>query len=111
MTEEAGCALLKSRFEAAGYAIAQRYLFDEEGVRVELDGFDPGARVGYEYLTAEAGDQFELTAEVVASLEARMAKSELFLLLIDEADAPSEQLLGMAADHFLAAVGKRRPAR
>jgi hypothetical protein len=108
MTEEAGCALLKSRFEKAGYTIAERYKLAIGGTEIELDGFDPVGRIGYEYITTEAGDRSEITPAVMAALEAAMLRDELYVLLIDEIDAPDERLLTLAADRFLAAAGARR---
>ena len=103
LTEAEGCALLKVRFSEAGYAIQEHVAFEEEGVEVVLDGYDPAARVGYEYLTTEAGDREEFTPEVVAALEARMREGELFLFLIDELDVDARGL-SLAAERFLLAV-------
>lgn len=100
MTEAEGCALLKSVFEAAGYQIAERVPLQVGGVRVELDGFDARAGVGYEFLTTEAGDRAEFTAEVVGQLEVRIRRGELALLLIDERDVTRERLR-FAAERFL----------
>ncbi len=47
MQEREACALLKARFEAAGLHIAENVMFDEAGVRFDMDGFDAAARVGY----------------------------------------------------------------
>lgn len=107
MTEEAGCALLKSRFAAAGYTILEEYLFSEEGVSIKLDGFDPDQCVGYEYITSIAGDRKAVTPEIVEALEARMARGKLFVLLVDEVEAPTEQTLTLAADRFLARLRER----
>ena len=108
MTETDGCALLRTLFEAAGHRIVPDHPFDEDGVRVTLDGFDPQTRVGFEYVTAEARDRHEFTPEVVEALEARMAKGELFLLLLDEEDV-DEATMRFAAERFLAQVaGARR---
>ncbi|MBL4845468.1 MAG: hypothetical protein JKY65_08085 [Planctomycetes bacterium] len=103
LTEEEGCALLKVRFNEAGFKIQERFVFEEVGVSVELDGFDPEARVGYEYLTTEEGDRIEFTPSVVASLEGLMEKGELFLLMIDERSVDAKGL-SLAAERFLAYV-------
>jgi hypothetical protein len=80
MTEAEGCVVLKSRFEAAGLTVVERYPLDG----VVLDGYDPEKRIGYEFITTEAGDREELTPAVIAALEARMEKGELLVLLVDE---------------------------
>ena len=107
MDEREGCALLKERFTAAGLSIEEAYAFREGGVAVSIDGFDPARRVGYEYITTEAGDRAELTADVVAELEDRMTRGELFLLLIDEREVDGGATLGRAADHFLGVLRAR----
>jgi len=103
LTEAEGCALLKVRFKEAGFAIQERFQFEEVGVSVELDGFDPEARVGYEYLTTEEGDRIEFTPAVVGALEGQMKKGELFLLMVDEREVDARGL-SLAAERFLAYV-------
>jgi hypothetical protein len=101
MTEKQACALLKARFEKAGYTIAENVAFDEAGVKFEVDGFDADRRVGYEYLTEEAGDSWDVDGAVISALEARRDAGELFILVVDEKDATDEAALGRAADVFL----------
>jgi len=101
MTEKDACALLKARFQKAGYKIAENVAFDEDGVAFEVDGFDAAKRVGYEYITDEAGDTWDVGSDVVAALEARRDAGELFILVVGEADAPDAAALGRAADLFL----------
>jgi hypothetical protein len=110
MDERNACALLKQRFEAAGFKIEENRPFEEEGVAFEIDGFDPEARVGYEYISAEAGDSWDVDGDVQAALEARRKKGEVHILFVDEADAAE---LGARADAFLAALkkpAKKKPA-
>jgi hypothetical protein len=101
MTERDACALLKARFERAGYRIAENIPFEEGDVRFEIDGFDAAKRVGYEYLTAEAGDSWDVDGAVISALHARREAGELFILVVDEADAPDAASLGRVADMFL----------
>ena len=114
MEETAACALLKARFEAAGYRIEENIDFDEDGVRFELDGFDPDKRVGYEYVSSDAGDGWDVDDSVIGALAARRDKGELFVLVIDERDAPDPGALGAKADAFLAGLPKsekKKPAK
>jgi hypothetical protein len=104
MDERNACALLKQRFEAAGFHIEENRPFDEAGVQFEIDGFDPEARVGYEYISSEAGDGWDVDATVVAALEARRKKGEVHVLFVDEADAAR---LGELADAFLASLAPK----
>jgi len=101
MTEKDACALLKARFQKAGYKIAENVAFDEDGVAFEVDGFDAAKRVGYEYVTDEAGDTWDVGSDVVSALEARRDAGELFILVVGETDAPDVAALGRAADLFL----------
>jgi hypothetical protein len=106
MQETAACAVLKARFEAAGFHIVENQMFEEEGIRFEMDGFDPDRRVGYEYVTEEAGDGWDVDEAVIAALAKRKAKGELFVLVIGEADAPDAKALAAKADAFLAELPK-----
>ena len=101
MEERAACALLRARFEAAGFHIQENRVFDEAGIRFELDGFDPERRVGYEYLTADAGDGWDVGDDVIAALEARKQHGDVFILVVDEREAPDAETLGERADAFL----------
>ncbi|HEY0252596.1 MAG TPA: hypothetical protein VGC41_13770 [Kofleriaceae bacterium] len=101
MKEQAACALLKARFEKAGYHIEQNVTFDEDGVSFEVDGFDDEKRVGYEYLTEEAGDSWDVDSDVIAKLNERRDAGEVFILVVSEADAPDAKSLTSAADVFL----------
>jgi hypothetical protein len=101
MEERAACALLRARFEAAGFHIEENQVFDEAGIKFEIDGFDAERRVGYEYLTGEAGDGWDVGDDVIAELEVRKQRGELFVLIVDEREAPDAEALGERADAFL----------
>ena len=107
MQERAACALLKQRFEAAGFKIEDNLPFDEDGVRFEIDGFDARHRVGYEYATEEAGDSWDVDESVITALDARRERGELYVLIVHETDAPDAESLGTAADAFLADLRAR----
>jgi hypothetical protein len=101
MEERIACALLKQKFEAAGFFIEENQPFDENGVQFDMDGFDSKYRVGYEYVTREAGDDWDVDGAVISALEDRMKKGELYVLVIDEANAPDERSLYKAINVFL----------
>lgn len=102
--ERAACAQLKRRFEAAGFRIKENQTFDENGVRFDIDGFDAERRVGYEYVTKEAGDGWDVDDDVIAALAERRKRGELHVLVVDEADAPDAATLDEAIDEFLSAL-------
>jgi hypothetical protein len=108
VNEADGTALLLARFTEAGYRIAENVRFHEGDIDVHLDGWDADARVGYEYLTEEAGDHAEFDVATLANFDARMRAGELFVLLIDEHDAITREDLDVAARGFLAEVTRRR---
>ncbi|MEW6283711.1 MAG: hypothetical protein AB1758_34185 [Candidatus Eremiobacterota bacterium] len=108
LDESRGTALLKERFEQAGYKIWSNYPWQAEGVSAQLDGFDPDALVGYEFITTSAGDRAEITAAVVDTLERLAEEGRVYVLLVDEVEAPDEETLGEAAGRFLAEVARRR---
>lgn len=86
LSEADGRTVLKEAFESQGYAIQVNYSLDVGGVRVELDGYDPEARVGYEYITSQDG----LSAE---ELEQLMEQRHCELFLIDEKIVPDAPTL------------------
>lgn len=100
--------MLLARFTAAGYHIQQNFHFHEADLEVDLDGWDPIARVGYEYMTREANDDMQFTPEALTAFERRMSRHELFVFLVDERDAVTETDLGRAADAFLGEIADRR---
>lgn len=104
MEERVACAQLKKRFEAAGFQIKENQPFDEHGVRFDIDGFDAARRVGYEYVTAESGDGWDVDDDVIAALAERRTRGELHVLIVDEADAPDAASLDAAIDAFLKTV-------
>ncbi len=117
MDERKAAALLKKRFEAAGCKIEENRQLDEAGVRFEIDGYDPATKVGYEYVTEEAGDSWDVDGEVIAKLDAARDDGALYIFVIDEGDAPDDASLGKAADAFLAELkeagvlgGEKKPA-
>src|SRR5262245_36315794 len=72
-----------------------------------MDGFDAERRVGYEYVTAEAGDGWDVDGEVIAALADRRRRGEIHVLIIDEEDAPDAASLDHAIDEFLAGLPPR----
>ena len=72
-----------------------------------MDGFDPEKRVGFEYVTTEAGDRDEVTSGLIAALDARMERGDLFVLIVDEEDAPDAIRLNEAAEGFLEELFRR----
>lgn len=111
MDERAACRLLKQRFEAAGFHIEENRTFDEAGVRFEIDGFDPQARVGYEYVTREAGDDWDVDDQVIAALAARRAAGDLHILVVDERIAEHAAGLETVAAAFLAELPRRHVSK
>lgn len=109
--EAEGCEILQSVFAARGYPVLRDVAFAEGGVTFDADGWEPAARVGFEYLTSEAGDHEDLTADEMAELAARMDRGELFFLILDAVEVDEPDLLRWAAHQFLDEVERRRGGR
>ena len=108
LTESQGCAVLKESFQAAGYNIVDNFGFSEGLIRFSVDGYDPSTRVGFEFITTDAGDRAELSQEMIRQIEQRIAQGELFILLVDEYEVESADELRMHAERFLEMVAVRR---
>lgn len=90
----AGRIVLKEAFEAQGYSIVENFpLRLEGGVVVELDGYDPAAQVGYEYLTEEDGLE-------PGPLDLLMGHSHCRIFLIDESQVRDANAMLAAVFEF-----------
>jgi hypothetical protein len=107
MEERKASERLKQRFEQAGFRIAESVDFNEHGLRFDLDGFDAEAKVGYEYVTDEAGDGWDVDDDVVVKLTDLRKSGALHVLVIDEEEAPDEASLDRAIDEFLDELKER----
>lgn len=102
LSEHEGCQVLTRVFTAHGYRLqAHHPLQLPSGFRVSLDGYDPEKKVGFEYITNEAGDRQELTPEVIEELEDGIDAGRFILLLVDELDISSAEELEQLAQRFL----------
>lgn len=107
MNEREGSERLSAIFRAAGYDIATHVPLALDAGTVQLDGWDATRKVGFELITTEAGDRAEFTPAVIAEIETRMERGELYLFLIDEALTPRPEALERAAGRFLATLKSR----
>lgn len=107
LTEAEGVRLLREEFEKAGLSIREGEPFEVAGTVLSLDGFDPERRVGFEFVTEEAGDRGSFGENVVAALEEKLGRGEAHLLLVDEWDVEEPEELRFAARRFLAELRSR----
>lgn len=107
LSEAEGVRLLREEFERAGLSIRAGEPFEVAGTVLSLDGFDPERRVGFEFVTSEAGDRGTFGADVVAALEEKVGRGEAHLLLVDEWDVEEPEELRLAARRFLDALRVR----
>jgi type II secretory pathway predicted ATPase ExeA len=110
LSEAAGRAVLARVFAAAGYACREDQVVTIDDHAVTLDGWDAAARVGYEFITAEAQDEVEFTAAAIDALEASTSRGEIAVLLVDEHEALTGDALEHAARRFLERVKRGPPA-
>ena len=114
VSETKACDLLARLFKSRGYAVSRNVMFREYGVEFHADGWDPRARVGFEFLSSEDDDHDDLTLAEYQTLMAAQKRGELSLFIIDEVEPLSAADLVRAATDFLdevAAAKVRRTAR
>jgi len=107
VNEREGSALLRNIFEGAGCTIAEGVKKRFDAGEVTLDGWDEARRIGFEFITTEAGDRAEFTVPVLEEIERRMRAGEFFLFLIDEETTTEAAILERAARRFLDTLKKR----
>ncbi len=93
LNEATGRLILKAAFEAQGFTITENYTLQVDQSAVELDGYDPVARVGYEYSTSEDGLDFSL-------LDGLMLQNHCRVFVIDEQLADDAQDILSAVFEF-----------
>jgi len=111
LCEMEGCSLLAELFRARGYSIQRNVLFEEYGVSFHLDGWDPQARVGFEFLTSEDEDHDDLSLEEYKALNVQQQQGELSLFIIDEVEPLTASALLQEANEFLDEVKEAAQAR
>lgn len=108
LSEAEGRAVLKEIFETRGYQIREDFPFREESVTFNADGWDPDARVGYEYMTHEERDHEDLSPDELLRIGEWVEAGRLYLFIIDETDIAGREELAAAAIGFLEEVDRRR---
>jgi hypothetical protein len=101
VSETKACDLLARLFKARGYAVTRNVMFREYGVEFHADGWDPRARVGFEFLSSEDDDHDDLSLTEYKALMAAQQRGELALFIIDEVEPLSAADLARAAEEFL----------
>lgn len=99
--EAGGRRILRRVFSDAGFQIEEDFPLQVLGTVILLDGYDPGRRVGYEYVTTEAGDRRNIDQQVLAELDRMNEEGLLYLLLLDEQLIDSEEQLIVACHDYL----------
>ena len=110
LSETQACDLLARMFRSRGYAVVRNVAFREYGVEFHADGWDPKARVGFEFLTSEDDDHDDLTLAEYQTLMAAAQRGELAMFVIDEVEPITKADLFVAAEEFLDAVEAARTA-
>ena len=110
LSETEGCNLLARLFKSRGYSIARNVPFREYGVSFHIDGWDPKARVGFEFLTSEDEDHDDLTLGEFKALMMAQQRGELSVFVIDEFEPLTAADLLAAANTFLDEVADAKRA-
>lgn len=108
LSEHQGREILRETFEARGFAIVEGFPFREGDVSFDADGWDPNARVGYEFMTTSARDHEDLAPDELLRLSEWIREGRLFLFIVDETDVRDADELRRAAGAFLDEVERRR---
>lgn len=111
VSETKACDLLARLFKSRGYAVSRNVMFREYGVEFHADGWDPRARVGFEFLSSEDDDHDDLTLAEYQTLMSAQKRGELSLFIIDEVEPLSATDLVRAATDFLDEVEAARVRR
>ena len=101
LSETVACDLLARLFRSRGYAIERNVPFREYGVEFHIDGWDPRARVGFEFLSSEDDDHDDLSLAEYQTLSTAQQRGELSLFILDEVEPLSAAELTAAARDFL----------
>lgn len=109
--ETKACELLARVFRRRGYAIVRNVPFSEYGVVFHIDGWDPKARVGFEFLSSEDDDHDDLTLKEYQTLMDAQMRGELAIFVIDEVEPVDADDLRKAAEEFLDEVTNAIDAR
>ena len=109
LSEAAARTLITERFRAAGLRIRYDVPVVQSGgdpaFELTVDGYDPQARIGFEYVAASEVDT-DLTAAERAALA---LDSEHRILVLDEVSEAERDALLAAVDRFLRFLAEVRP--
>lgn len=111
LSETKACDLLARLFRARGYVVTRNIPFREYGVSFHIDGWDPKARVGFEFLTSEDEDHDDLTLDEYKTLMEAQQRGELALFIVDEVEPLSAAELTASVEEFLDEVARAVAAR
>ena len=111
LSETKACDLLARLFRARGYVVTRNIPFREYGVSFHIDGWDPKARVGFEFLTSEDEDHDDLTLDEYKTLMEAQQRGEVALFIVDEVEPLSAAELTTSVEEFLDEVARAVAAR
>lgn len=90
-------------------ALQTNYKLELDGVKLNLDGFDPDRNVGYEYVDSHDGEASTYTPAVRAKLDAWMKAQKVAILFIEVKRLPDAATLRGKVVKFLNDVKKLPP--
>ncbi len=105
--EEHGRRILRRAFVDAGFQIEEDFPFPIAGTVIQLDGYDPARRVGYEYVTTSAGDRDQIDGRVVEELDRLNEDLLAHILMVDEQYISTSEELIFACNAYLVALDAR----
>ena len=108
LSETRAREVLAARFAAAGASIAADYVFNEGEVLLTLDGYDDLRRIGYIYVSRSDADVItDVDDGTETALRALAANNTAWILLLQDDDVPTADVLERRIDAFFAHVAPR----
>jgi hypothetical protein len=108
--EELARAVLDRAFADAGLRIQNDYPFRSGTTMLQLDGFDPVAKVGYQYVShadADVVTDFDTAAEL--AMRELDGAGKIRLLIIHDGDVGDVEELAARAREFISGLDRTQP--
>lgn len=99
--EREGREVLRKVFEEAGLTIQEDFSMTLGSFYLNIDGYDPERRMGYEYITTEEDDRTVLHEALIEELDRLNEAGLMHLFLIDEQFIADRETLQLAGRAFL----------
>jgi hypothetical protein len=107
--EDRAREILDARFTSAGATLTHDYALAEGDLAVTLDGYDPGRKIGYAFVShadADVVTDFDEAAEM--ALHDLADRDRAWVLVIHDRDIPNEDALERRIDAFFDSLYRKQ---